>query len=85
MKTETTPRFDREYVRLPRQLQARVDKQLVLLLTDPRHPSLRLKKTEGWEGIWEGRVSQGYRFTFVVSGDTYILRRVGPHDILKHP
>ncbi len=85
MKLETTSRFDREYARLPQHLRARVDKQLALLLSDPRHRSLRLKKTEGHPGVWEGRVTRGYRFTFTVEGDVYFLRRVGTHDILKRP
>ena len=36
--------------------------------------------------IWEARVTRAYRFTFVIDGDTYILRRVGPHeDVLRNP
>jgi hypothetical protein len=35
--------------------------------------------------IWEARVTGGYRFTFVIEGDTYILRRVGAHDIERQP
>lgn len=35
--------------------------------------------------IWEARVTQGYRFTFAIEGDTYILYRVGPHDIERRP
>lgn len=35
--------------------------------------------------IWEGRVTGGYRFTFQIEGDVYILRKVGTHDILKKP
>lgn len=85
MRAETSPRFDREYARLPQNLRARVDKQLALLLADPRHPSLGVKKTEGWPDIWEARVTKGYRFTFVIQGDAYVLRRVGAHDILRRP
>ena len=35
--------------------------------------------------IWEARVSRFYRFTFAISGDTYILYRLGPHDIERRP
>lgn len=34
--------------------------------------------------IWEGRITKSYRFTYHTEGDTYILRRVGTHDILKN-
>ncbi len=77
--------FDRDFVRLPRHIQERVDKQLALLLSNPYHRSLRLKKMNGWPDIWEGSVSRDYRFTFKIVGDTYRLRHVGPHDILRHP
>ena len=35
--------------------------------------------------IWEARISGGYRFTFAIEGDTYILRHIGKHDILDRP
>jgi hypothetical protein len=35
--------------------------------------------------IWEGRITQGYRFTFQIVGDIYLLRRIGTHDILRRP
>jgi len=54
-------------------------------MDNPRHPSLRMKKMEGFSSIWEIRVTEGYRLTLQVDGDTYLLRRVGSHDILKRP
>jgi len=35
---------------------------------------------EGYEDIWEARVTRGYRLTFQIRTDVYILRRVGPHE-----
>jgi len=35
--------------------------------------------------IWEAHVTQAYRFTFAIDGETYILYRIGPHDIERHP
>jgi hypothetical protein len=40
---------------------------------------------EGTLSIWEARVTRSYRMTLEIRGDTYILRRVGPHDVLKTP
>lgn len=77
--------FDNDYARLPTPIQKRVDKKLTLFVQNPRHPSLRVKKMEGHEDIWEGRISDDYRFTFRIVGETYWLRHVGPHDILKNP
>lgn len=47
MTARTTKPFDKDYARLPDEIQVRADKQLELLLVNPRHPSLRLKKMEG--------------------------------------
>ena len=85
MKVQTTRPFDRDYARLPKEIKDRVDKQLALLLTNPRHPSLRLKKIRGAEDIWEVRVSKAYRMTLHIVGDTLILRRIGPHDVVREP
>lgn len=83
MKLQPTERFAREYDRLPQDLQRRVDKALALLLENPRHPSLQIKKVKGLENRWEGRVTLHYRFIFTIEGDTHLLLRVGTHDLLK--
>ena len=85
MNIKTEKPFDRDYARLPRHLQERVKKQLSLLLEDPRHPSLQTQKMKGQSDIWEGRITQDYRFTFKIEGSTYRLRRVGTHEIYRHP
>lgn len=83
MTLQPTDHFARDYERLPQRLQQRVDKALGLLLENPSHPSLQIKKMKGYENRWEGRVTHHYRFTFTVEGDTYTLLRVGTHDLLK--
>jgi len=85
VKLARTARFARDFRSLPPDIQRRAAKQLQLLLDNPRHPSLHTKKMEGAQDIWEGRISKGYRFTFQVRNDTYILRRIGAHDILGAP
>ena len=85
MKFQTTRPFDRDYAELPEEIKERVEKQLALLLSNPRHPSLRLKRIRGTADIWEVRVSRGYRLTLQLAGDTYLLRRVGPPDVIERP
>lgn len=86
MKIQTTSPLDQDYEVLPEEVKGRADKQFALLLENPRHPSLRLKRIKGVKDIWEGRVTRDYRFTFQISGDTYILRRIGKHDqALRNP
>jgi hypothetical protein len=80
-----TERFKKEFAALPLMIQERAGKQLALFLQNPKHPSLRTKKMEGRVDIWEGRITKTYRFTFEIIGNTYKLRRIGLHDILKSP
>ena len=90
MKLHPTEPFAEDYERLPERLQRRADRVLAFLLMNLHYPSLQAKKMEGErdpEGrdIWEARVTQGYRFTFAIERDTYILYRIGPHDIERRP
>lgn len=87
MRFLVTEHFAKCYKNLPLSVQAQVDKQLSLLLENPKHPSLKIKKVRGTGGvIFEGRISKNYRFTFQIEKDTYVLRKVGPHNrALKKP
>jgi mRNA-degrading endonuclease RelE of RelBE toxin-antitoxin system len=85
MKLSFTKNFVREYRRLPQEIQRDVDKQLELLMENPNHPSLSLKKMQDPRSIWECRVTYSYRFTFQLEDGTYLLRKVGTHDTLKKP
>jgi len=85
MRIQTTKPFDGDYDNLPKGIKERANKQFTFLLENPRHPSLRLKKIRGHPTIWEGRITESYRFTFQISGEIYLLRRIGTHDILRTP
>ena len=80
-----TNKLIRHYRKLPLRIQKTTDKQLELLLSNPQHPSLNIKKMKNPQNIWEGRITESHRFTFKVEKDTYILRNIGTHDILKKP
>jgi mRNA interferase RelE/StbE len=68
-------------------LEKQANKQLSFLLENLRHPSLRAKKLKSKEDIWEAaKVTRGYRFTFQIIGDAYVLRRIGKHEeVLRKP
>jgi mRNA interferase RelE/StbE len=85
MRVQTSRLFDQDYSRLPGNIKDRTDKQLALLMENPRHPSLGLKKVRGTDDIWEARIARGYRMTLTIVGDIYILRRIGAHDVLRRP
>ncbi|RJQ54710.1 MAG: hypothetical protein C4530_16890 [Desulfobacteraceae bacterium] len=83
MRLFFTKTFIKNYRKLPQRIQTATDKQLELLLSNPDHPSLNIKKMKDPREIWECRVTKSYRLTFQIQGDDYILRMVGTHDILK--
>ena len=73
-------KFKRNYKKLPEPIRKKFQKQLTLLLDNVKHPSLRVKKMESREDVWEARVDKFYRFTFQKEEENLILRTVGPHD-----
>ncbi len=85
MQILTTRPFDEDYAALPKQIRVLVRRKLKLFLQNPRHSSLRVKKMADPRDIWEGRITESYRFTFHWKGDTVVFRRIGTHDILKTP
>ncbi len=82
VRIRRTKSFLSDYQSLPAVIRSRVDKQLTVLLENPRHPSLRLKKLKGTDKF-EVRITKGYRLTFRYSDQILELRRVGTHDLLK--
>lgn len=80
MKLRYSPHFVHSYAAASTQVQKAFDKQVILLLQDFRHPSLRAKKYDEARGIWQARVTRKWRFYFTIEGDTYHL-----HEIKSHP
>lgn len=72
---------------MPKPIQEKADQKLALLVSNPEHPSLRLRKMEGYKrpNVWELSVTMKYRVTFEIHPDHYRLLKVGTHDILRHP
>jgi len=85
MKLFFSKPFVKDYKKLPKQIQMAVDKQIELLLSNPGHPSLNTKKMNDPRDIWEGRITKSYRFTYCIEEGSYVLRRIGTHDVLKNP
>jgi hypothetical protein len=94
---ERLARFDREFRRLPRELQraflAALPTFIAALRTSPPAfpPALRVKRVQGASGVWEMTYAPDGRATFsygaeVMSGEPHIVwRRVGTHDVLAEP
>ncbi len=55
--------------------------KLELMLENPKHPSLRTKKIQGTEGIFEASINMSVRMTFEYDAEgNLILRNIGEHD-----
>lgn len=80
MRLVFSKRFDRSLRDAPQAVQRAFWKQSELLLLSPRHPSLRAKKFEGADTLWQARVTRDWRFYFTVDRDSYNLI-----DITAHP
>ena len=76
----TTPGYDRDYRKLPAQIQEHVDQQVQRLRLDPHHPSLRAHKRAGENEVWQSRITRNYRLYFLMEGDIITLLAVGPHE-----
>ena len=81
-----TGQFEQAYEKLTNAEKRSVRKALALLGDNPKYPSLRVKKMEGKQHIWEARPSKRLRMTFEMVGETIVMRNVGQHDkVLKRP
>uniref|UniRef100_A0A7C4PJZ9 Cytotoxin n=1 Tax=Anaerolinea thermolimosa TaxID=229919 RepID=A0A7C4PJZ9_9CHLR len=85
-----TQRFKKAFKALPADVQAKAVRAFRLLAEDMRHPSLHIKKIQGVENIWEGRIDLQYRFTFHIASEggqtVLVFRNIDHHDeCLKSP
>ena len=80
MRFEYTPHFQRSFVKLPKGIQQKFEKQAAHLLRDIRYPSLRAKKHDEAGGVWQARVDGHYRFYFQIRGECYTLLRIEGHE-----
>ena len=86
MKHRRTDRFIEAFERLPESVQRRACRAFRLFEENMSHPSLRIEQIEGAPGIWSGRISRKYRWTFQFEDDcetgvrTCVHRVIGPHD-----
>lgn len=86
MKFVRSEKFKRCFASLPSEVQKIAEKKMFLLARNFRHPSLRVKKMEGTDDIWEASITMNYRVTFRIEKNELHLRVIGKHDeALKNP
>ena len=80
MQLVFTARFDRSLREASYAVQRAFWKQAQFLLRDLQHPSLRAKKYNEKNAVWQARVNREWRFYFKIIRDEYHLI-----DITRHP
>lgn len=88
IRMERTEKFKREYKKLTEEDRATIDKALVKFYSQPKPTSLRVKKMQGKNGIYEMSANMDIRITFHYEKEPVkiILRNCGHHDqALKNP
>ena len=79
MRYRFTERFGRQYARAPREIRGAFDRHLDFVLQNLQHPSLRAKKYDEANDIWQARVTRGWRFYFRIEADSYVILSLIPH------
>lgn len=79
MKSRFSKKFLNELDGFPILIEKKFRKQLKFLLSDIRHPSLRIKKYDEAQDIWQARVDNNVRFYFKIEGDAYVLINIKYH------
>jgi hypothetical protein len=91
MKFRRLHTFRDDFAKLPTEIQEQAKEKFRLFQQDPAHNSLRIKKMQGQDNIWEGHVTRGYVFTFMWMNDPEtgepiaVFRRIGTHSIYDKP
>jgi mRNA interferase RelE/StbE len=71
--------FERTYAKAPHQVKRTFDKQSLLLVQNLHHPSLRAKKYDESQDLWQARVNKDWRFYFLIRDDVYYIVDIIPH------
>lgn len=80
MKADYTERARKSLDDLPASVRKALFKQVKFLEKNLHHPSLRAKKYDESQDLWQARVTKDWRFYFRIQGDVcYIV------DIIPHP
>lgn len=79
MKAHYSDQTNENLETLPANVRKAFFKQVKFLEQNLRHPSLRAKKYDEANDLWQARVNKDWRFYFVIKDDTYYIVDVVPH------
>ena len=75
--------FKKHYQNLSTPEKQQTKKKLEFFVENPTHPSLRTKKIQSAEGIWESSINMDIRIIwFYKDNELIFLLDIGHHDIL---
>lgn len=84
--------FIRSFETLPERIKEKARKAFGLFCEDISLPNLNIERIEGYPGVWSGRISKKYRWTFHFESDPQsgericVHRVIGAHeDLYKNP
>ena len=80
-----TDRFKKHYKKLNDQEKNQFRQKLRLFVANPFHPSLRIKRIQGTDELFEFSVSMDIRVIWFYEGKNLVaLVDIGHHDVLKN-
>lgn len=86
MKLYFSKKFLQKIKNLSKNIQKIAKKKLDILRENPKHPSLRVKKIQGYLNIFEASINMDIRVTWEHYEEGIYLRNIGHHDeALKNP
>lgn len=84
LKITFTDRFQKHYKDLSSTEKKQFRNKLTIFTENPLHPSLRTKRIQGTEDLFEFSVNMDIRVIWFYEGDALVaLVDIGHHDILK--
>lgn len=76
--------FEKHYKKLSQKEKQQTKNKIKYFIENPTHPSLRTKKIQGADGIWESSVNMDIRIIwFYENKELILLLDIGHHDILN--
>lgn len=86
MKYYYSELFKQKVQTLEPDIKKALKNKLELMEQNPKHPSLRTKKIQGTEALYEASITMSYCMTWQYYNDGILLRNIGEHDKnLKNP
>ena len=85
MKHRRTARFVAAYQALPPEIQEQTKRAFRLFQENMSYPGLSIERLEGYPGVWSGRITRKYRWTFHFEDDPETGERICVHRYIGVP